>query len=71
MSPVLIRQMNRVNSRNDLRHDDIDNTMNVVVVIIIITKISHSGRPKLRHIHGNRIGTAGSCHGGGPFIRIP
>ena len=29
-------KINRVNSRNDLSHDDDDSTINIVVVIIII-----------------------------------
>ena len=35
---VCIRQMNRVNSRNDSGHDD--RTINIVVVIIIIISIT-------------------------------
>ena len=34
MAPLYIHQMNRVNSRNDLSHDD--STINIVVAIIII-----------------------------------
>ena len=35
---LYIHQMNRVNSRNDLGHDD--NTINIVLVIIIIIILS-------------------------------
>ena len=34
---LYIHQMNRVNSCNDLGHDD--STINIVVVIVIITKL--------------------------------
>ena len=39
---VYIHQMNRVNSRNDFRHDD--SNINIVVVIIIITTTTNLGR---------------------------